>query len=260
MPSFAFINGVALGGGLEVALHCTYRTISSGVPMVAFPECFLGLVPGWGGAYLLPRLIGPARALKLIIENPLSQNKMLRGPEAFELGIADAMFEPADFLEESLRWASLVLTGAETVSRQGRPDAADLAARAAGTEEEWAQAVAAARLFIDGKVHGAAPAPVPGPGPGRGGAYRLQGRGVRRRGRRPGRPAALRGAARRPVRVRPRAEARQAPGRRAGQVPCPARHQGRRRRRGPDGGADRPAVRQAAAGSRRDDRPRPGAG
>jgi 3-hydroxyacyl-CoA dehydrogenase/enoyl-CoA hydratase/carnithine racemase len=159
VPSFAFINGVALGGGLEVALHCTYRTISSGVPMIAFPECFLGLVPGWGGAYLLPRLIGPARALKLIIENPLSQNKMLRGPEAFQLGIADAMFEPADFLEESLRWASLVLTGAETVSRPGRPDAADPAARAAGTEEEWAQAAAAARLFIDGKVHGAAPAP-----------------------------------------------------------------------------------------------------
>jgi 3-hydroxyacyl-CoA dehydrogenase/enoyl-CoA hydratase/carnithine racemase len=159
VPSFAFINGVALGGGLEVALHCTYRTISSGVPMVAFPECFLGLVPGWGGAYLLPRLIGPARALKLIIENPLSQNKMLRGPEAFELGIADAMFEPADFLEESLRWASLVLTGAETVSRQAGPDAADPAARAAGSEEEWAQAVAAARLFIDGKLHGAAPAP-----------------------------------------------------------------------------------------------------
>ena len=122
VPSFAFINGVALGGGLEMALHCTYRTISAGVPMVAFPECFLGLVPGWGGAYLLPRLIGPARALKLIIENPLSQNKMLRGPEAFELGIADAMFEPADFLEESLRWAARVLTGEVTVDR-GRADA-----------------------------------------------------------------------------------------------------------------------------------------
>src|SRR5580700_8772438 len=111
VPSFCFINGVALGGGLEVALHCTYRTISSGVPMVAFPECFLGLVPGWGGAYLLPRLIGPANALKLIVENPLSQNKMLRGTEAFALGIADVMLAPADFLEESLRWAAEVLTG-----------------------------------------------------------------------------------------------------------------------------------------------------
>jgi enoyl-CoA hydratase/carnithine racemase len=148
VPSFAFINGVALGGGLEVALHCDYRTISSGVPMVALPECFLGLVPGWGGTYLLPRLIGPSAALKLIIENPLSQNKMLRGPEAFSLGIADAMFEPADFLEESLRWAAGVLAGAVPVSR-AEP----------APQQDWDAAVAAARFFADGKVHGAAPAP-----------------------------------------------------------------------------------------------------
>ena len=148
VPSFAFINGVALGGGLEIALHCTYRTISAGVPMVALPECFLGLVPGWGGTYLLPRLIGPSAALKVIIENSLSQNKMLRGPEAFSLGIADAMFEPADFLEESLRWAAGVLSGSVTVTR------GDLA-----PEEEWSSAVAAARFFADGKLHGAAPAP-----------------------------------------------------------------------------------------------------
>ena len=148
VPSFGFINGVALGGGLEVALHCTYRTISSGAQMVALPECFLGLVPGWGGAYLLPRLIGPSAALKVIIENPLAQNKMLRGPDAFGLGIADVMFEPADFLEESLRWAARVLTGAVSVpSRELAP---------AG---EWDAAVAAARFLVDGKLHGAAPAP-----------------------------------------------------------------------------------------------------
>ena len=148
VPSFCFINGVALGGGLEVALHCTYRTISSGVPMVAFPECFLGLVPGWGGAYLLPRLIGPAPALKLIIENPLSQNKMIGGAEAYSLGIADAMFEPADFLEESLRWAARVLDGSVTVERAPLADAAT-----------WDAAVAATRFLTDGKLHGAAPAP-----------------------------------------------------------------------------------------------------
>ncbi len=159
VPSFCFINGVALGGGLEVALHCTYRTLSAGAGMVAFPECFLGLVPGWGGTYLLPRLIGPARALKLIIENPLSQNKMLTGPQAFELGIADAMFAPADFLEESLRWAAEVLTGTVTVIRPGR-DMTELSpAEAAGRAAEWDAAVAAARFFTDGKLHGAAPAP-----------------------------------------------------------------------------------------------------
>ncbi|HVT71380.1 MAG TPA: 3-hydroxyacyl-CoA dehydrogenase NAD-binding domain-containing protein [Trebonia sp.] len=161
VPSFAFVNGVALGGGLEVALHCTYRTISSGVPMVAFPECFLGLVPGWGGAYLLPRLIGPEKALKLIIENPLAQNKMIRGPEAFELGIADAMFEPADFLEESLRWAAGVLTGSVTVSRPAGSPAASLGLTSGSASDgaEWAAAVANARFLVDGKLHGAAPAP-----------------------------------------------------------------------------------------------------
>ncbi len=118
VPSFAFVNGAALGGGLELALHCSYRTISSGVTAVAFPECFLGLLPGWGGTYLLPRLIGPTSALKVIVENPLSQNRMLNGAQAQALGIADAMFEPADFLAESLRWAARMLTGAVSVSRE----------------------------------------------------------------------------------------------------------------------------------------------
>ncbi len=146
VPSFAFVNGAALGGGLELALHCSYRTISSGVTAVAFPECFLGLLPGWGGTYLLPRLIGPAGALKVIIENPLSQNRMLTGSQAHALGITDAMFEPADFLAESLRWAARVLTGAVPVTR-------------APVGEDWNQAAAGARLFADGKLHGAAPAP-----------------------------------------------------------------------------------------------------
>src|SRR5437763_9476492 len=146
VPSFAFVNGAALGGGLELALHCSYRTISSGVTAVAFPECFLGLLPGWGGTYLLPHLTGPGNALKVIVENPLSQNRMLRGAQAFSLGIADAMFEPADFLAESLRWAARLLTGSAKVSRavpaDGWWDAAS-----------WNQSVSAARLFADGKLH-----------------------------------------------------------------------------------------------------------
>jgi 3-hydroxyacyl-CoA dehydrogenase/enoyl-CoA hydratase/carnithine racemase len=146
-PSFGFINGAALGGGLEVALHCDYRTISSGIPAIALPETALGLVPGWGGAYLLPRLIGPANAFKVIIENPLSQNRMLRGPQAYELGIADVMFEPADFLEQSIAWAVGVLSGDITVERADH------------SGDDWDAAVNGARFFTDGKLHGAAPAP-----------------------------------------------------------------------------------------------------
>ena len=111
VPSFAFVNGAAMGGGLEVALHCTYRTLSSGIPALALPECFLGLVPGWGGTYLLPNLIGPEKALQVMVGNALNQNAMLSGVKAFELGIGDALFEPADFLAQSLHWASAVLRG-----------------------------------------------------------------------------------------------------------------------------------------------------
>ena len=164
VPSFAFVNGAALGGGLELALHCSYRTISSGVTAVAFPECFLGLLPGWGGTYLLPHLIGPGNALKVIVENPLSQNRMLRGAQAYSLGIADAMFEPADFLAESLRWAARVMTGRVLV-RGGDPPEPPAPGGMPSPQTPlagapvWDQAVSAARLFADGKLHGAAPAP-----------------------------------------------------------------------------------------------------
>ena len=149
MPSFAFVNGAAMGGGVEVALHCTYRTISSSVPAVALPECFLGLVPGWGGTYLLPRLIGPAGALEVMVSNALNQNRMLKGAQAFALGIADVMLEPADFLEQSLRWAASVVSGATVVERHDHTADADA----------WATAVAGARGFVKAKLNGAAPAP-----------------------------------------------------------------------------------------------------
>ena len=117
-PSFGFINGLALGGGLEVALHADYRTIQDSVPAVGLPEVMLGLIPGWGGGYLLPNLIGPAKAAKVFIENPLNNGKVLKGTEAFDLGIADAMFGGADYLEQSLLWADKVLNGDVEVTRE----------------------------------------------------------------------------------------------------------------------------------------------
>ncbi|MFX4270848.1 3-hydroxyacyl-CoA dehydrogenase NAD-binding domain-containing protein [Propionibacteriaceae bacterium Y1685] len=148
VPTFGLINGLALGGGLEVSLNCTYRTVNSSAPAIALPECFLGLVPGWGGCYLLPNLVGPQNALKVIIENSMNQNKMLKGYEAYKLGIADAMFDGADFLERSLDWVAKVVTGEITVDR---PEL--------DRGQAWADAVAGAKAFVDMKVSGAAPAP-----------------------------------------------------------------------------------------------------
>ncbi|ADX72796.1 3-hydroxyacyl-CoA dehydrogenase [Pseudarthrobacter phenanthrenivorans Sphe3] len=154
VPSFAFINGAALGGGLEIALQATYRTVSTGAGTLALPEAFLGLVPGWGGVYLLPRLIGPENAVKVMIENPLSNNRPLTGSQAFGLGIADALFEPADFLEQSLAWAAGVISGGVVPERANAVDPVDPA-----TAEKWAAAVAAGREFVEAKTSNAAPAP-----------------------------------------------------------------------------------------------------
>src|SRR5690606_14265517 len=75
VPTFAYYNGAAMVGGVEVGLHCTYRTVSAALPAFSLPEVFLGLVPGWGGCTLLPNLIGADKAVSVIIENSLNQNK-----------------------------------------------------------------------------------------------------------------------------------------------------------------------------------------
>lgn len=121
VPSFVFINGLALGGGLEIALNANYRTVSSSAAALALPEVFLGLVPGWGGAWLLPNLIGIRRALQVMVENPLKMNRTLQPAEALALGIADAMFPSARFLEKSIEFVDQVVSGRKKVSRPHSP-------------------------------------------------------------------------------------------------------------------------------------------
>jgi 3-hydroxyacyl-CoA dehydrogenase/enoyl-CoA hydratase/carnithine racemase len=144
VPSFVFINGLALGGGLEIALNADYRTINKTAPAVALPEVFIGLIPGWGGAYLLPNLIGIKNALKVIIENPLKQNRVLSPEDAFELGIADAMFDSARYLEDSLAWADKVIGGMK-VKRKHEPNAIEKATI-------WGPAVSIARSMVEEKL------------------------------------------------------------------------------------------------------------
>ena len=70
-PTLAAVNGACVGGGVEIALHCDYRTISTGVRHFACPEVLLGLIPGWGGTQLIPRLVGAEAAVRFIVSNPL---------------------------------------------------------------------------------------------------------------------------------------------------------------------------------------------
>src|SRR3989475_416662 len=144
-PTVAAINGACLGGGVELALHCAARGSSRGVRHFAFREVFLGLFPAWGGTQLLPRLVGPASAIKVIVSNPLRQNWMLTGPQAAELGIADRLLEPAEFVDESLAFAREL---AEQPLERPKPDWSD-------AETIFRRA----RTSLDDTVHGAAPAP-----------------------------------------------------------------------------------------------------
>ena len=143
-PTFAFTNGLALGGGLEIGLHCSYRTLAS-TALTALPECFLGLVPGWGGATILPKLIGPEKAVQVIILNALNNNTMMKAKDALALGVVDAVFEPADFLEKSSAFAAEILSGKKIINRvdHTKDDAA------------WERAIATGRTAVAKKYGGA---------------------------------------------------------------------------------------------------------
>ncbi|HYZ18526.1 MAG TPA: 3-hydroxyacyl-CoA dehydrogenase NAD-binding domain-containing protein [Gaiellaceae bacterium] len=140
-PTVAAINGGALGGGVEIALHCDYRVIADDVRHFASPECLLGFVPAWGATQLAPRLAGAEAAVKLIVLNPMRQNKMLDAATAHELGFVDRVVEAQQLLDASL-----------TIARE-RPERPDV--ELADAEE----VVARARRTLDDSVHGAAPAP-----------------------------------------------------------------------------------------------------
>ena len=145
--TLAAINGGALGGGLELALCCDARTIASTVRHLGFPEVFLGLIPAWGGTQLAPRLLGTEAAVRLIVENPLRQNRLLAAGAALELGLVDEVFEPDELDQRSLE---LLLGRIETGGGKRHGDA-DLS--------DAAEVVRRARARVDDVVHGLAPAP-----------------------------------------------------------------------------------------------------
>jgi 3-hydroxyacyl-CoA dehydrogenase/enoyl-CoA hydratase/carnithine racemase len=145
-PTVAAINGACLGGGVELALHCDARTISAAVRHFACPECLLGIVPGWGGTQLVPRLVGAQTAIEFIVENPLNRNRMLDGRRAHEQGFADRLLGPAEFVDDSLAFA--VELAQAKPGAVGSPPATDVT-----------DTLRKARARLDDIVHGAAPAP-----------------------------------------------------------------------------------------------------
>jgi 3-hydroxyacyl-CoA dehydrogenase/enoyl-CoA hydratase/3-hydroxybutyryl-CoA epimerase len=107
-PLAAAINGVALGGGLELALACHYRVIEDGAKAgVGLPEVTIGLLPGAGGTQRVPRLIGIPAALRLITEG-----KQLAPGDALKQGLVNEVAPAAEIVERARQW---ILKGGEGV-------------------------------------------------------------------------------------------------------------------------------------------------
>ncbi|ESQ49348.1 hypothetical protein EUTSA_v10020152mg [Eutrema salsugineum] len=98
-PSVAAIDGLALGGGLELAMACHARISAHGAQL-GLPELQLGVIPGFGGTQRLPRLVGLTKALEMILTS-----KPVKAEEGHSLGLVDAVVPPAELLNAARRWA-----------------------------------------------------------------------------------------------------------------------------------------------------------
>jgi enoyl-CoA hydratase len=105
-PVIAAVNGVALGGGLELALACDLRIAADNV-RVGQPEILLGIVPGAGATQRLPRLVGPARAKELIWSG-----RQVMAEEALGMGLVDRVVPASELEEAALAWAESFASGA----------------------------------------------------------------------------------------------------------------------------------------------------
>ncbi|KAL9232953.1 hypothetical protein vseg_008007 [Gypsophila vaccaria] len=102
-PSVAAIDGLALGGGLEVAMACHAR-ISTSNAQLGLPELQLGVIPGFGGTQRLPRLVGLSKALEMMLTS-----RPIKGSEAHDLGLVDAIVPASELLNAARSWALEIL-------------------------------------------------------------------------------------------------------------------------------------------------------
>ena len=122
-PIIALVNGIALGGGLEVALGCHYRLMHNAA-VVSFPEVKLGLIPGAGGTQRTPRLIGIDLAIDL-----LSSGRKLNAVQAEKIGLVDKVISKADPMGDALQFAEMILSTDSVPIREAHQDFANGAIR-----------------------------------------------------------------------------------------------------------------------------------
>lgn len=101
--TLAAINGIAVGGGCELCLACDFR-IASDQAQLGQPEISIGTIPGWGGCYRLPRLVGYKNARDMILTG-----KFFTAPEALEIGLVDELAAPEELIDMAKKFAQNLL-------------------------------------------------------------------------------------------------------------------------------------------------------
>ncbi len=113
-PVIAAINGFALGGGNELALSCDMR-IASSKAKFGQPEVGLGITPGFGGTQRLPRTVGKAKAMELILTG-----KTIKADEALSIGLVNKVVEPEALMDEAMALAEAICANAQIAVRQSK--------------------------------------------------------------------------------------------------------------------------------------------
>lgn len=113
-PTIAAINGFAFGGGMELALACDFRIAAAG-SLMGLTETSLGIIPGAGGTQRLPRLVGQAKALELILTA-----RRISAEEALQFGLVTSVAEKENLLEECFKWAKMMHANGPVALQQAK--------------------------------------------------------------------------------------------------------------------------------------------
>ena len=117
VPTIAVINGACLGGGFELALACKYRVASfSDAVKIGLPEVQLGILPGFGGTLMLPKLIGIVKALPLILAG-----KVVGAKEALKSGLVDRLFPEKTLVSQAIEFSKALVSEQEEVTKKPLP-------------------------------------------------------------------------------------------------------------------------------------------
>ena len=113
-PTIAAVNGFALGGGCELSMACDIR-VASEKAKFGQPEVGLGIIPGFGGTQRLPRIVGTANAMELILTA-----QTINAARALEIGLVSHVYAPEELMDKAMELANAIAANAQVAVRQSK--------------------------------------------------------------------------------------------------------------------------------------------